>query len=70
MKFSTPSYFLFINFFERVVIDTYVYHKYCKSHCVVNMNLEIDTQRLVLKEKPLHQLEAQFEGFPMMSFLS
>jgi hypothetical protein len=30
--------------FERVVVDVYVYHKYCKSRCV---NLEISTQRLV-----------------------
>jgi hypothetical protein len=28
----TPSYFLFIKTFERVVVDAYVYHKYCKSH--------------------------------------
>jgi hypothetical protein len=40
-----------------VVVDMYVYHKYCKSHCV---NLEIGTQRLVLEGKPLHQLETQF----------
>ena len=39
--------------FERMVVDVYVYHKYCKS-CV---NLEIGTQRLMLEEKPLHQLE-------------
>ena len=51
--------------FERVVVDTYVYYKYCRSHCV---NLEIGTQRLVLERKPLHQLETQFEGFPRMSF--
>jgi hypothetical protein len=25
------------------------------------VNLEIDTQRLVLERKPLHQLEAQFK---------
>ena len=54
--------------FERLVVDVFVYHKYCKSHCVVGMNLEIGTQRLVLKGKPLHQLEAQFEGFPKTSF--
>ena len=51
--------------FERMVVDAYVYHKYCRSHCV---NLEIGTQRLVLEGKPLHQLETQFEGFPRMSF--
>jgi hypothetical protein len=45
---------------ERVVVDTYVYHKYCRSHCV---NLEIGTQRLVLEEKPLHQFEAQFKVY-------
>ena len=50
---------------ERVVVDVFVYHKYCKSHCV---NLEIGTQRLMLKGKPLHQHEAQFKGFPSMSF--
>jgi hypothetical protein len=26
--------------FERVVVDAYVYHKYCRSHCV---NLKIGT---------------------------
>jgi hypothetical protein len=41
--------------FERVAVDTYVYHKYCRSHCV---NLEIGTRRLVSEGKPLHQLEA------------
>ena len=40
--------------FKRVVVDAYVYHKYCRSHCV---NLEIGTQRLVLEGKPLHQLD-------------
>jgi hypothetical protein len=40
--------------FERVVVDAYVYHKYCKSRCV---NLKIGTQRLMLEGKPLHQLE-------------
>jgi hypothetical protein len=29
---------------ERVVVDAYVYHKYCRSHCV---NFETDTRRLV-----------------------
>ena len=50
--------------FKRVVVDAYVYHKYCIYHCV---NLEIGTQRLVLEGKPL-QLETQFEGFPRTSF--
>ena len=40
--------------FERVIIDAYVYHKYCRSCCV---NLEIGTQRLILVGKSLHQLE-------------
>jgi hypothetical protein len=40
--------------FERVVVDAYVYRKYCRSHCV---NIEIGTQRLVLKGKLVHQLE-------------
>ena len=35
---------------------------------LIGMNLEIGTQRLVLEGKPLHQLEAQLEGFPRMSF--
>ena len=35
---------------------------------LVGMNLEIGTQRLVLEEKPHHQLETQFEGFPRTSF--
>ena len=30
---------------------------------LVGMNLEIGTRRLVLEGKPLHQLEAQLEGF-------
>jgi hypothetical protein len=51
--------------FERMVIDAYFYHKYCRSCCV---NLEIDTQRLVLEGKPLHQFEAQLESFPRTSF--
>jgi hypothetical protein len=40
--------------FKRVVVDTYVYHKYYRSHCVT---LEIGTQRLVLGRKPLHKLK-------------
>jgi hypothetical protein len=40
--------------FKRVVVDTYVYHKYYRSRCI---NLEIGTRRLVLEGKPLHQLE-------------
>jgi hypothetical protein len=40
--------------FKWVVVDAYVYHKYCRSHCV---NLEIGTRRLELEGKPLHQLE-------------
>ena len=51
-------------FFERVVVDAYVYH----IANLVGMNLEISTQRLVLEGKPLHQLEAQFEGFLRTSF--
>jgi hypothetical protein len=51
--------------FGRVVVDAYVYHKYCRSHFV---NLKIDTRRLVLEGKPLHQLETPFEGFPRTSF--
>jgi hypothetical protein len=48
--------------FERVVVDAYVYHKYCRSR---SMNLDIGIRRLVSVGKPLHQLE----GFPMMSFV-
>ena len=51
--------------FERVVVDVFVYHKYCRSRCV---NLEIGTQKLMLEGKPLHRLEAQFEGFLGTSF--
>ena len=39
---------------ERVVVDAYIYHKYCRSRCV---NLEIGRQRSMLEGKPLHQLE-------------
>ena len=46
--------------FERVVVDAYIYHKYCISHCV---NLEIGTQRLVLEEKQLHQLKHNSKVF-------
>jgi hypothetical protein len=37
---------------------------------LIGMNLEIGTQRLVLEEKPLHQLETQFKGFPKDELLS
>ena len=60
-----PLILLVHKYFKRVVVDAYVYHKYCRSHCV---NLEIGTQRLMLEGKPLHQLEAQFEGFSRTSF--
>ena len=53
-KIFNPLIFLVHKNFERVVIDAYVYHKFCRSHCV---NLEIGTQRLMLEGKPLHQLE-------------
>ena len=29
--------------FERVVVDTFVYHKYCRSHYVVGIDLETGT---------------------------
>jgi hypothetical protein len=35
---------------------------------LIGINLEIGMQMLVMEGKPLHQLEAQFEGFPRMSF--
>jgi hypothetical protein len=50
-----PLILLVHKFFKRVVIDVFVYHKYCRSCCV---NLEIGTRRLVLEGKPLHQHEA------------
>ena len=56
--------------FERVVVDAYVYHKYCRSRCV---NLEIGTQRFMLEGKPLHQLEAkvsQGQAFVLKQALS
>ena len=57
-----PLILLVHKIFERVVVDVFIYHKYCKSRCVVGINLEIGTQRLVLEGKPLHQLETQFKG--------
>ena len=60
-----PLVLLVHKIFERVVVDAYVYHKYCRSRCV---NLEIGIQMLVLEGKPLHQLKAQFKGFPRTSF--
>jgi hypothetical protein len=35
---------------------------------LIGMNLEVGTRRLVLYGKPLHQLEAQLEGFLRVSF--
>ena len=64
-KILNPLVLPIHKFFQKVVVDAYVYHKYCKSCC---MNLEIGTQRLVLEGKPLHQLETQFKGFPRTSF--
>ena len=64
-KIFNPLILLVHKDFERVVVDAYVYHKYCRSSCV---NLEIGTRRLVLERKPLHQLEIQFEGFSRTSF--
>jgi hypothetical protein len=29
--------------FERVVVDVFVYHKYCRSRCVVGIDLETGT---------------------------
>jgi hypothetical protein len=46
--------------FQWVVVDAYVYHKYYRFRCV---NLEIGTRRLVLKRKPLHQLEHNSKVF-------
>jgi hypothetical protein len=54
-EISNPFMLFVHKNFETVVIDAYVYYKYCRSRCV---NLEIGTQRLVLERKPLHQLEA------------
>jgi hypothetical protein len=52
--------------FERVVVDAYVYHKYCRSH---RKNLEICIQRMVMKGEPLHQLEA-IQRFPKNELVS
>ena len=41
-KIFNPLILLVHKDFERVVVDAYVYHKYCRSRCV---NLEIGTQR-------------------------
>jgi hypothetical protein len=57
-EISNPLMLFVHKNFETVVVDAYVYYKYCRSHCV---NLEIGTQRLMLEGKPLHQLEAQFK---------
>jgi hypothetical protein len=37
--------------FERVVVDAYIYHKYCRSY---RENLEIGIQRMVLIGEPCH----------------
>jgi hypothetical protein len=52
--------------FERVVIDAYVYYKYCRSH---RKNLEICVQRMAMKGEPLHQLEA-IQRFPKTELVS
>jgi len=54
--------------FVGLVVDAFVYHKYCKSRSCFGMSLEASPRRLVLKGKPLHQHKTQFEGFPSMSF--
>ena len=38
---------------KRVVVDAYVYHKYYRSRC----NLDMGAQRLMFERKPPHQLE-------------
>ena len=38
-----PLMLLVHNFFQRVVVDAFVYHKYCRSHCVVGIDLETGT---------------------------
>ena len=53
--------------FESVVVDVFVYHKYCRSRC---MDLEIGTQKLVLEGKPLHQLRNPIRRFPKDELLS
>ena len=52
--------------FERVVVDAYVYHKYCRSRCV---NLEIGTQRLMLEGNHFTNLSA-IRRFPKDELLS
>jgi hypothetical protein len=44
-KISNPLMLFVHKNLEMVVVDAYVYHKYCRPRCV---NLEIGTQRLVL----------------------
>ena len=64
-RFLAPSYFLFI----KTLKEWLQMHMFIINIAnLIGMNLEIGTQRLVLEGKPLHQLEAQFEGFPWTSF--
>jgi hypothetical protein len=51
--------------FKNVVVDAYVYHKYYKSRWHESWDRYT---KVGVGEKPLHQLEAQFKGFPRMSF--
>jgi hypothetical protein len=66
-KTFNPLMLLVHKSFKRVVVDVFVYHKYCRSRCV-GMNLEIGTHRLVLEGKPLHQLKCNSKVFQGQAF--
>jgi hypothetical protein len=56
--------------FKRVVVDTFVYHKFCKFHGVLAWVLQISPWRLVLDGKPHHQHRMQFKRFSKDELLS
>ena len=64
-KIFNPLILLVYKDFERVVVDTYVYHKYCKSHW--HESWDRYTNVGVGGETTL-PITAQFEGFPRTSF--
>jgi hypothetical protein len=53
--------------FKRVVVDAYVYHKYCRSSFV---NLEIGTRRLVLEGETTSPIRNAIQSFPKDELLS
>jgi hypothetical protein len=54
-------------YFKRVVVDAYVYHKYCRSSFV---NLEIGTRRLVLEGETTSPIRNAIQSFPKDELLS